>query len=126
MNKNVDHPSHYTFGKYEVIDVIEDWKLGYYESNIIKYIARAKHKGKELEDLRKAQWYLDRLVDRMTPTAEVATNGNISNLHSSMWDGLLVGFAEPKRAGEALSDGSFNKPSSGCCGISHGYSDCER
>ncbi|MGL5345740.1 MAG: DUF3310 domain-containing protein [Peptostreptococcaceae bacterium] len=58
----VEHPNHYNSGKYEVIDVIDDWKLGFYEGNIIKYLARAKHKGKELEDLKKAKFYLDRLV----------------------------------------------------------------
>lgn len=58
----VQHPNHYNNGKYEVIDVIDDWKLGFYEGNIIKYVARAKHKGKELEDLKKAKFYLDRLV----------------------------------------------------------------
>ena len=50
----VNHPKHYTFGKIEVIDVIEDWSLGFHEGNAIKYVARAKHKGRELEDLKKS------------------------------------------------------------------------
>lgn len=58
----VNHPKHYTFGTIEVIDVIEDWQLGFHEGNCIKYIARAKHKGRELEDLKKAQWYLNRKI----------------------------------------------------------------
>jgi len=58
----VDHPSHYNSGKYEVIDVIEDWNLGFHEGNAVKYIARAKHKGKEQEDIKKAIWYLQRLL----------------------------------------------------------------
>jgi len=58
----VNHPKHYTFGTYEVIDVIEDWQLGFHEGNCVKYIARAKHKGNELEDLKKARWYLDRKI----------------------------------------------------------------
>jgi hypothetical protein len=58
----VNHPKHYTFGTIEVIDVIEDWQLGFHEGNCVKYIARAKHKGNELEDLRKAKWYLDRKI----------------------------------------------------------------
>jgi len=61
---NVNHPSHYTFGKIEVIDVIEDWKLGYHEGNIIKYVARHKYKN-GLEDLKKAKWYLERLIEEM-------------------------------------------------------------
>jgi hypothetical protein len=61
----VNHPKHYTFGTIEVIDVIEDWQLGFHEGNCVKYIARAKHKGNELEDLKKAQWYLNRRVKDM-------------------------------------------------------------
>lgn len=65
MSDLINHPSHYTFGKIEVIDVIEDWQLGFHESNCIKYVARAKHKGKELEDLKKARWYLDRKIGQL-------------------------------------------------------------
>ena len=66
----VNHPSHYTQGNIEVIDYIED-KLtdeeiyGYYTGNILKYISRAKHKGKTVEDLKKADWYLQRLINRL-------------------------------------------------------------
>ncbi len=62
VRNSVDHPAHYNAGKFEVIDVIEDWDLCFNAGNVVKYIARAKHKGKELEDLRKARWYLDRLI----------------------------------------------------------------
>jgi hypothetical protein len=65
-NDPVEYPKHYTFGKIEVITVIDDWQLGFYEGNCIKYIARAKHKGNELQDLQKAQWYLNRLIDQLT------------------------------------------------------------
>ena len=58
----VNHPSHYTFGTIEVIDVIEDWQLEFHVGNVIKYIARSKYKGRELEDLKKAQWYLNRKI----------------------------------------------------------------
>ena len=61
----VNHPSHYTFGKFEVIDVIEDWKLGYNLGNTIKYIARSDHKGNRIEDLKKARWYLSREIENM-------------------------------------------------------------
>ena len=61
----VNHPKHYTFGKYEVIDVIDDWQLGFYEGQVVKYVARAKHKGNELEDLKKAQWYLNRKIAQL-------------------------------------------------------------
>lgn len=65
MADNVDHPSHYNKGKFEVIDVIEDWKLGFSLGNAIKYIARAEHKESALEDLKKARWYLDREISRI-------------------------------------------------------------
>ena len=65
MSDSVNHPKHYTFGKFEVIDVIEDWKLGFCLGNTIKYIARSPHKGSQIEDLRKAQWYLAREIDRL-------------------------------------------------------------
>jgi hypothetical protein len=58
----VDHPKHYNAGKYEVIDVLEDWKLGFHLGNVVKYVARAEHKNDALEDLKKARWYLDRYI----------------------------------------------------------------
>lgn len=61
---NVNHPAHYTRGKFEVIDVIEDWELGFHLGNTVKYIARAGHKGDRREDLRKARWYLDREINK--------------------------------------------------------------
>ena len=63
----VDHPSHYNSGRLEVIDVIEDWDLGFNRGSAVKYIARAglKDKSKEVEDLRKAVWYIRREVARL-------------------------------------------------------------
>lgn len=59
----VEHPAHYTFGKIEVLDAIEDWGLDYHRGNILKYIVRAGKKGDKLiEDLRKARFYLDRYI----------------------------------------------------------------
>lgn len=54
------HPSHYNRGKYEVIDVIEDWNLGFNDGNAIKYIGRHRWKGNPQADLKKAFWYLTR------------------------------------------------------------------
>lgn len=63
----VNHPSHYTFGKYEVIDVIMDWELNFCRANAIKYIARAGRKDptKEVEDLQKAVFYLNKDIERI-------------------------------------------------------------
>ena len=60
----VARPCHYTFGSIEVIDAIEAWGLGFHLGNVVKYTARAAHKGRYLEDLRKARWYLDREIQR--------------------------------------------------------------
>lgn len=63
----VNHPPHYTHGKFEPIDVIEDWDLGFCLGNAVKYIARAGHKdpAKEIEDLKKSRWYIDREIARL-------------------------------------------------------------
>ena len=61
----VNHPSHYNHGKYEAIDVIEDWGLGFNLGNTIKYISRAGHKDSIVQDLKKAMWYLDREIQRL-------------------------------------------------------------
>lgn len=89
MNENdpVNHPKHYTFSKFEVIDVIEEWKLAYHLGNVVKYIARAKHKGKELEDLKKALWYLDRYINFLEGKREAA----LQNLDRRNCDFLSTG-----------------------------------
>lgn len=58
----VNHPSHYTRGNIEVIDFIEDQQLPYHLGNVVKYVARAGYKGDKVEDLKKAQWYLNRYI----------------------------------------------------------------
>lgn len=58
-------PPHYTYAAIEPIDVIEAWGLGFHLGNAVKYIARAEHKGRQLEDLQKARWYLDREIQRL-------------------------------------------------------------
>ena len=60
----VNNPAHYTAGGIETIDFIEAKQLGYNLGNVVKYITRADHKGNKLEDLRKAQWYLTRAIER--------------------------------------------------------------
>jgi len=63
--ESIDHPPHYTFGAIEVIDAIEAWLLGFHLGNVVKYVARAEHKGDRLADLKKARWYLEREISRM-------------------------------------------------------------
>lgn len=71
-NDSVNHPSHYTAYKgVEVIDLTE--QMNFNRGNAVKYICRAGLKAAEteLEDLRKARWYLDREIDRILKGQEL-------------------------------------------------------
>lgn len=61
----VNHPPHYQHG-IEPIEFIESHNLNFNLGSAVKYIARAPYKGKELEDLKKAKWYLEREIKKMT------------------------------------------------------------
>lgn len=64
QNDPVNHPSHYTTGRIEVIDFITDKKLNFCRGNAVKYIVRAglKDPDKEIEDLEKAIFYINREI----------------------------------------------------------------
>jgi len=82
MGDNVNHPDHYTAGGVECLDAIEaalgpEGFAAYIRGNCIKYLWRAPHKG-GLEDLRKARWYLTRLIgdgERSSGVAEQCFSG---------------------------------------------------
>lgn len=64
---SVDHPPHYNNNKIECIDYLED-SLGdgftyYLEGNVKKYLHRWRYKDAPVEDLRKARWYLEKLIE---------------------------------------------------------------
>lgn len=63
----VNHPAHYNDGNIEVIDYIEDKNLNFNLGNAVKYISRAgkKDKNKEVEDLEKASFYINREISRL-------------------------------------------------------------
>ena len=61
----INHPQHYNQGKIEVIDAIVDWELDFIEGNVVKYVARSKHKSSRAGDLKKARWYLDYLINKL-------------------------------------------------------------
>lgn len=63
---NVNHPAHYKTGGIETIDFIEAKQLTYNLGNVVKYITRADHKGNKMEDLKKAQWYLNREIKNLS------------------------------------------------------------
>lgn len=67
MSEKVNHPNHYNSGKIEVIDYIEDQNLNFSRGNAIKYISRAgkKDPAAEIEDLKKAAWYINREIERL-------------------------------------------------------------
>ena len=70
----VNHPDHYHPGIYEAINVIEAWDLNFNLGSVIKYISRCglksdaelSKKEKTLEDLRKAAWYINREIERLS------------------------------------------------------------
>lgn len=68
MTDNINQPTHYTYGTIETIDFVEQVtksykpELAFAIGNAIKYISRANLKNGK-EDLLKAQWYLDRVIE---------------------------------------------------------------
>lgn len=68
----VNHPRHYAEGrKFEPIDVIEDWELGFNLGNVVKYISRAGRKDDIVQDLEKAEFYLKREIKRLREISKV-------------------------------------------------------
>lgn len=68
----VNSPSHYTAGSQEAIVTIEEAiehapavSYGFLQAQVLKYLLRVWHKDNPLEDLKKAQWYLNRLIQKM-------------------------------------------------------------
>lgn len=70
----VNHPSHYGGAEnvYEAIKVIEAWDLDFHLGNTVKYISRAgkKDTDKELQDLKKAMFYLERKITNLENNLE--------------------------------------------------------
>ena len=80
MSDMVNRPAHYTKGKYEAIDVIEDAVIrapdpvrGALQWQVLKYTLRMWDKYAPLEDAKKARWYLDRLIDKLENNSEQNT-----------------------------------------------------
>lgn len=81
----VDHPEHYGGDTpYEVIKVLEVWGLGFHLGNAVKYIARAgkKDPAKLVEDLRKAQWYLGRYIEKLEKQSKPPAGGLVYKPHA--------------------------------------------
>lgn len=67
---HVNAPAHYTRLDPQPIDVIERWGLGFHEGQVVKYLARAGHKGEAVVCLKKARFYLDRLIAKRQAAAK--------------------------------------------------------
>lgn len=75
MAEKINHPKHYLDGKIECIDAIEETvgiqgAIDFCIGNTMKYLWRHKKKENKIEDLRKAKWYLDYAIEKMTRIEE--------------------------------------------------------
>lgn len=81
MSDNVNHPSHYETNGIECIDAMvasqgAECVMNYCLCNAFKYIWRCQHKGKRVEDIQKAVWYLNKwqeLVENIEDVIEDET-----------------------------------------------------
>ena len=87
----VNHPAHYTThpSGVECIQIAEH--MNFCRGNALKYLFRAgvKEKGRELEDLKKARWYLDREIDRLAYAGTLAAPSPLSREGSEAADRAL-------------------------------------
>lgn len=93
----INHPAHYTEGRrFETIEVIEDWELGFRLGNCVKYISRAGRKdpAKTIEDLKKGRRYLDREIAALEgeQTSHSATYEDV--LDDAVEDAVNYGYTE--------------------------------
>lgn len=73
-NNIISHPAHYIEGRMiEPIFIIEEYGLCHHLACVVKYIARAGRKTSIINDLRKAEWYLDRELQRCRAGAEACS-----------------------------------------------------
>lgn len=75
-DNEINSPSHYTKGGIDTIDFMEakmtfEEYIGFMRGNVIKYISRSSFKGQEIKDLKKAAWYLNRLIDTLEMKQEI-------------------------------------------------------
>lgn len=88
---NVNKPQHYTYSKYECIDVIKEitkdlnGEEAFCIGNAIKYLWRWKHKN-GIEDVKKARWYLDRLIKELEKTEFVESNDSYNHAQDYLGD----------------------------------------
>ena len=59
----INKPRHYNQGGIEVFDFIKSNNFNYAQGNVVKYVSRYRHKGTPVQDLLKARWYLNKLIE---------------------------------------------------------------
>ena len=79
MSDKINHPRHYTAGSIEVYDFIEAWNLDFTIGNVVKYVTRAPYKGTQLEDLKKAKWYLEKAIEKEENRIAAKVTASLTN-----------------------------------------------
>lgn len=99
MNDNIKHPSHYVGGrKFEPKDVIRDWGLNFNLGNAVKYLARAGRKTELVEDLKKAQQYIQFEIEAIEAESRNATkpSANLEKIRETLEHSKGVSKVMPK------------------------------
>ena len=105
-NDVINHPQHYTAGRYETITGIEYNRLGYHLGNAFKYISRAglKSKDTKIQDLKKALWYLRRYEKtHLREKEKFNINEYISDLKMDMPLALVLNNIAEKQSKASIS-----------------------
>lgn len=102
MTEKVDHPDHYNAhpSGVECITVVEHmtFNLG----NAVKYIWRADHKTDAIEDLRKARWYIDRELERLSAPGPLSVVVQAVRAHERRQAGIVPGPSWSRPAGDKI------------------------
>lgn len=104
MSDSVNHPSHYTEGGIETIDFITAKKLDYELGNVIKYVSRAPYKGRYIEDLKKAQWYLSHKIQQVEVEQAKAIGLSIDRVSEALGNWKEGDEEVRKRGKDAVQD----------------------
>lgn len=97
---SIDRPAHYAEGRaFEPIDVIADWELNYHLGNTLKYVSRAGRKQNQLEDLKKARWYLSREIETLEAAEQVPFSPSYEEIVQALVENAQRGYED---AGQEL------------------------